>query len=62
MTFSDDVPEAKRIALSDAQTSGGLLIAVAPERADSLRQALEEQAGFAAQIGTVAVGEGLEVV
>ena len=62
VTFSDDVPEAKRIALSDAQTSGGLLIAVAPERADSLRQALEEQAGFAAQIGTVAVGEGLEVV
>ncbi len=35
-----DVPEARRLVLLDPQTSGGLLIAVAPDRADALLDAL----------------------
>jgi len=35
-TFSDRVPEARRWLLCDAMTSGGLLAAVAPERASEL--------------------------
>ncbi len=34
--FDDAVPEPLRLALGDAQTSGGLLIAVAPERLPAL--------------------------
>ena len=34
--FADDVPEACRRLVCDATTSGGLLIAVAPEAAGSL--------------------------
>ena len=35
-TFADDVPEARRWLVCDAMTSGGLLVAVAPERADAI--------------------------
>jgi len=35
-TFGRDVPEARRSLVCDATTSGGLLIAVAPEAAPSL--------------------------
>jgi len=38
----DRVPEADQLLLADAQTSGGLLIAVPVERADELVRALEE--------------------
>ena len=37
-----DVPEQTKILLADAQTSGGLLIAVAPQKADTLLQALAD--------------------
>jgi selenide, water dikinase len=40
MEWFHDAPQAFRLALADAQTSGGLLIAVAPERADALSNAL----------------------
>ena len=51
-----DVPEQTKILLADAQTSGGLLIAVAPQKADALLQALED-----AGVGTRAIiGEILE--
>jgi selenide, water dikinase len=35
-TFAPDVPEPRRRLACDAMTSGGLLVAVAPERADAL--------------------------
>ena len=35
-----DITEQTRILLADAQTSGGLLIAVAPEKLDALLDAL----------------------
>lgn len=61
VAFSDRVPTALRLALSDAQTSGGLLIAIAPERAPALRKTIEDAGGFAAVIGSVTVGDGIEV-
>lgn len=43
VTWSADVSQAHRIILSDAQTSGGLLIAVSPDRAEALAVALAAQ-------------------
>jgi selenide,water dikinase len=42
--FADTVPEIDRTLLADAQTSGGLLLAVAAERVDRLLSALEREA------------------
>ena len=47
------VDEARRWLLFDAQTSGGLLLAVAPERLERLRAALESRGEQGAHIGTV---------
>jgi len=53
-TLSDD----DRILLADAQTSGGLVIAVAPERAEGLLAALRgERTPAAAVIGRITAGE-----
>ncbi len=57
--FTDfsDTAEPIRIVLADAQTSGGLLIAVAPDRVGELRDALRaEQAPAAAVIGRIVDG------
>lgn len=43
VTFAASVPDDLRDVLLDPQTSGGLCIAVAPERADDLLRALEER-------------------
>jgi selenide, water dikinase len=61
-TYAHGVPEGVRLALSDAQTSGGLLIAVAPEKADALRDALIARGALAAEIGSVEEGGGIAVV
>jgi len=56
-TFAPGVPEPVRVACFDPQTSGGLLIAVAPEKADRLLEELErERVPVRTVIGTVAVG------
>ena len=50
--------KAQQLVLADAQTSGGLLIAVAPDRADALLAALAHEATpAAAVIGRVAAGQ-----
>jgi selenide,water dikinase len=55
--FDAAVPETIRVLLFDAQTSGGLLIAVPAHRADSLVAALEnEQTPAAARIGRIVGG------
>jgi selenide,water dikinase len=46
--YADSVDEAHRIVLSDAQTSGGLLVAIAPDGAERMLAAL-------ADLGTVAI-------
>ena len=51
------IPEALRVLLFDAQTSGGLLIAVDPDRAGALVAALErESTPAAAKIGRITRG------
>ena len=57
-TFDSGVDAALRVALSDAQTSGGLLIAVPPERADALRAKIGASAHV---IGVVKEGKGIRV-
>ncbi len=55
--FADTVSDADRTLLGDAQTSGGLLLAVAPERVERLREALaREGTPAAAVIGRVTAG------
>jgi selenide, water dikinase len=59
--FAASVPAAVRIGLSDAQTSGGLLIAVAPDSVDQLLRDLHERGALAAIVGDVREGTGIEV-
>ena len=40
--WHEDITDQTQILLADAQTSGGLLIAVAPEKKDALLEALED--------------------
>jgi selenide,water dikinase len=55
--FAPGVDEATRVLLHDAQTSGGLLLAVPAERADALVAALQrEGTPAAARIGRVTAG------
>jgi len=56
--YDDGVDPALRIALSDAQTSGGLLIAVPPDRAEKLRTAIGPSAHV---VGSVREGRGIRV-
>ncbi len=58
--FDDDISEVDRILLADAQTSGGLLISIPEERADSLMKELAKRGvNRAAIIGrVVSKGEG----
>uniref|UniRef100_E6PEE5 Selenide, water dikinase (Selenophosphate synthetase) (Selenium donor protein) n=1 Tax=mine drainage metagenome TaxID=410659 RepID=E6PEE5_9ZZZZ len=60
--FGDTVPAALQLVLADAQTSGGLLIAVAEREADALLAALHESAlPAAARIGSLVRGAGIDV-
>jgi selenide,water dikinase len=55
--FGPGVDEATQLLLCDAQTSGGLLIAVAPERAPALLAALRARGTpAAALIGALEAG------
>jgi selenide, water dikinase len=60
-TFAASVDDATRVALSDAQTSGGLLISVAREQLDHLRAGLRAARVLDAVIGEVTQGEGIDV-
>jgi selenide,water dikinase len=57
VAFGAGVSQIDRVLLADAQTSGGLLIAVAPAQAEALRAALGREATpAAAVIGRVVAG------
>ena len=59
----DGLDEPDRIILCDAQTSGGLLIAVSPARVDALESALTRRGVIAARIGEISGdGDGTIVV
>jgi selenide,water dikinase len=59
--FAATVPEAARIGLSDAQTSGGLLVAVSSRRLQDLRREMQTRAVTAAVVGRVTNGSGILV-
>ena len=59
--FARAVPEAVRTGLSDAQTSGGLLISVAADAVDRLVRDLHARGALAAIVGEVREGSGIEV-
>jgi selenide,water dikinase len=49
-TFADEIDPAERLLLADAQTSGGLLIACAPDRVDELVEGLKQRGCLAAAV------------
>jgi selenide,water dikinase len=53
VTYAADVTKEEQLLLCDAQTSGGLLAAVAADRAEALLQALRSGGVQAAAIGTI---------
>lgn len=55
--FADDVGPSTRLLLADAQTSGGLLLCVHPDRAESLLGALRAAGVEAAAVGRLVAGE-----
>ncbi len=55
--WSPSVAPARQTVLSDAQTSGGLLMAAAPDQLPALLAALSERRVEAAQIGELVSGE-----
>ncbi len=60
--FESSVSPALRLALSDAQTSGGLLISLPPEQLTKFRESLGERSQtLCAVIGEVGDGEGITV-
>jgi selenide, water dikinase len=59
--FAAAVPQALRVALSDAQTSGGLLISIARENLSKLLRELNDRSTMAAVVGEVCEGAGIEV-
>ncbi len=60
-TFGSQIDAELRLILSDAQTSGGLLIAVAADRTAVLQAALLAGGSLAAMIGSVEAGDGMIV-
>jgi len=56
VAFDDDVAEPERVLLTDAQTSGGLLICCPAGRLDDLREQLRARATPAAEIGRMIDG------
>ncbi|HET6274831.1 MAG TPA: selenide, water dikinase SelD [Candidatus Cybelea sp.] len=59
--FAPSVAPNVRLGLSDAQTSGGLLISVAPESVEVLVRDLHGCDALAAVVGEVREGDGIEV-
>lgn len=59
--FASSVPDAVRLGLSDAQTSGGLLISVASVHVDQLARDLQKSGALAAVVGEVREGAGILV-
>ena len=60
--FAPSVSSAQRTLLWEAETSGGLLLAVAAEQARHFQSACAEQNQECWEIGAVVAGRGIEVV
>jgi selenide,water dikinase len=59
--FDESLDQAQKLVLADAQTSGGLLMAVAPDQADAMRTELLAAGVSVWEIGRLVVGEGITV-
>ncbi|MGD0483927.1 MAG: selenide, water dikinase SelD, partial [Gemmatimonadales bacterium] len=60
--FDDAIPDLDRLILADAQTSGGLLLAVRPGAGPALLEGLSREGALAAAvIGVVTEGAGIHV-
>lgn len=53
VTYDDDVTDQEQLLLCDAQTSGGLLAAVAPDEADGTLEALRAKGVPAVRVGVI---------
>ena len=62
VTFSDEIPEEMRHILFDPQTSGGLLLAIAPEKAADVEARFATAELPVWRIGEVVEGRGVQVV
>lgn len=60
--FSPEIDEPSQMLLFDAQTSGGLLLCVPPDRFDALMEAAAERGQVLWEVGEVFEGQGIEVV
>ena len=60
-TFDTNVDESTQLVLADAQTSGGLLISIAPDALEALREDLRASGALDAVIGRVDEGAGILV-
>ena len=60
-SWHSEITDEDKLILCDAQTSGGLLMAVAPERLAKLQNELEARETFAAIIGTVEERDGAPI-
>jgi len=60
-TYGANVSDAMRIALSDAQTSGGLLVALPPNAVERFTTLLAKAHALWAAVGEVRDGEGITV-
>ena len=56
--FADTVPDAVRLLLADAQTSGGLLLSVAPANLDDVLQVLRDESAPCAKVIGEMVAQG----
>jgi selenide,water dikinase len=60
--FDPGIDEASQMLLFDAQTSGGLLLAVPPEKLAALLDRAAEVGLLLWEIGEVTEGNGIEVI
>lgn len=60
--FSPQIDEPSQMLLFDAQTSGGLLLSVAPEKLQSLLQRANEVDQVLWEVGEVIAGDAIEVI
>jgi selenide,water dikinase len=62
VTFADSVPQPQRILLWEAETSGGLLLAVPPAQAEHFRAVCQANQQPCWELGFVQAGAGVHVV
>ncbi len=62
VTFAEEIDPSLRLLLCDAQTSGGLLVALAPHEAAAYERALHATGATCARIGEIDARLGLRIV